>query len=78
MAHIVLKDMRLCSKHWDDGHPCTIPATVYAGGKHAGDWADYYCYVHKPQEFQVWDTFEYDLSDYARTSTTFSRNREIS
>ncbi len=74
MAHIILTNIKSCSKTYEDGQPCLIPASVYAGGKYAGDWADHYCYLHKPEGFQVWDTYEYDLTEYAQTSTTFGRH----
>jgi hypothetical protein len=77
MATIKLTDIKGCSKTYEDGQPCFIPAKFYAGGKYAGDWASHYCPEHLPEGFAIWDTYEYDLSEYAATSTTFSRNREF-
>lgn len=34
---------------------CGKAAEVYAGGRHAGDWADYYCVDHIPTGFHVFD-----------------------
>lgn len=42
--------MKTCSK-------CANKADVYAGGKYAGDWADYYCNDHIPNGFTIWDRF---------------------
>lgn len=74
MALLILTSIKPCSKTYEDGQPCFIPAKVYAGGKYAGDWADNYCPAHLPEGFHVWDTYEYDLGAYAETSTTFDRN----
>jgi len=74
MGHIIIKDEVKSCETQHDGHPCTIPATVYAGGKGSGDWAGHYCRSHIPQGFVVWDTYEYDLSGYASVSTTFGRS----
>lgn len=42
---------RTCSR-------CGGPAEVYAGGRYAGDWADWYCVADVPAGFSIWDRLE--------------------
>lgn len=73
MAMVRTDKVRTCSSKIEDGRPCDNIADYYAGGKYAGDWADNYCRSHIPSGFRVWDTYIYELEEYANTSTTFDR-----
>lgn len=43
-------------KHTCDS--CYAPATVYAMGRGAGDWAGRYCDAHIPEGFIITDRYE--------------------
>jgi len=41
---------------------CGEVATVYAGGRGAGDWAGYYCEpCQKALRFEIWDRCKIDI-----------------
>jgi hypothetical protein len=51
-----------CGASWRGQWRCPKPATCYAGGPSAGDWADYFCDEHaavlvQKEGWSIWDRY---------------------